>query len=116
MATHPKDEYRPSAGHNLYREMVRRWGRDRFPTITLQMLQAGSEMGELQGAWAKALDKAQQAVRASEAVEEARNDPRVRKELGDAGHALYGAATKLGIDLIDAMTEVMENETRKAAQ
>jgi NTP pyrophosphatase (non-canonical NTP hydrolase) len=107
---------RPSAGHLLYKEMLRKWKKDRFPTITLQVLQAGAETGELQGAWAKALDRAGRAVRGSEVLEEARHDPAVRKELGDAGLALYGVADKLGIDLIDAMAEVVEKETRRATE
>ena len=107
-------EHRPSAGHLLFREMLRKWGRDRFPTVTLQVLQAGAETGELQGAWAKALDR--QDVEPAERLEAARTDPKVAKELGDAGLALYGVASKLGIDLIDAMTEVVENETRRSTE
>jgi NTP pyrophosphatase (non-canonical NTP hydrolase) len=115
MPTHPSsksDGMMPSAGYLIWRQLLAKWGRDRFPTVTAQLLQLGSEVGELQGAWAKAIDNRD--VRASERVEAAMADPKVLKELGDAGLALYAVADKLGIDLLDAMITVMENETRKA--
>jgi NTP pyrophosphatase (non-canonical NTP hydrolase) len=111
MPTRPQDEkFRPSSGHLLWQRLLQKHKRDRFPTVSLNLLQLGSEVGELQGAWAKALDR--QDVEPVERLEAARTDPKVLKELGDAGLALYAVASKLGIDLIDAMAQVAANETR----
>ena len=83
------------SGHDLARELIAKHGTDRYPTVDAQALKALEELGELAGAILKGHSR--------EAV---------AKEYADAGLALYALGDKLGIDLDQAMSEVVQGETR----
>jgi hypothetical protein len=108
----PKCTFGPERyGHDLVREIIAKHGRDRFPSVSSNLLQLGSEVGELMGAYVKALNDI--SVPVPKRWVAARGDLKVRKELADTGLSLYEVANKLGINLIEAMAEVVENETRR---
>ncbi len=94
-----------SLGHQLWSEIIAKHGRDRCPTAAGQALWACGEMGELGQAIAKAVDAGYDPARLGEVAA-------VRKEFGDAGLALYGLEGKLGLNLVNEMANVVNEETR----
>lgn len=93
-----------AAGHKLAREIIRKHGVDRYPAAARQAIKVLEEVGEL------LVEIGHQEGGASLAVVSA-----IRKEYGDAGLALHALGDKLGLDLDECMTEVVENETRRFA-
>jgi NTP pyrophosphatase (non-canonical NTP hydrolase) len=88
----------PTDGHELANEIIRKHGIDRYPHPNDQALKLAAEVGELADEVLK---------RAAEG-----NLDKVRKEYGDAGLALYELGSKLGIDLLSCMQQVIADETR----
>lgn len=86
------------AGHGLHREIVAKYGVDRYPTAELCALKLVEELGEL--------------VKEILRTEPAEN---LAKEYGDVGLTLYGLGNYLGLSLADAMHDVVSNEERKFA-
>lgn len=84
-----------SDGHELGRAIIAKHGIDRTPTIDTQALKLVEELGELVGAILKK-----------------RGFAAVRKEYGDVGLCLHNLGNKLGLDLLDCMTAVVNGETR----
>lgn len=95
----------PVNGHGLWEAIVAKHGVDRCPTVEGQALWACGELGELGQAIQKALF-------AGHDPQNLGLVPAVRKELADAGLALYGVAVKLGLDLNAEMMRVVDEETR----
>jgi len=86
-------------GHELARQIIDKHGIDRYPDKYLQALKVMEEIGELTGELLKNPD-----------------GPGVLKEYADVGLALYALGNKLGIDLDDAMRQVIGGETRTFAK
>jgi NTP pyrophosphatase (non-canonical NTP hydrolase) len=101
-------------GHHLARDLIARHGTDRYPLIPDQALKVAAEVGELADAILKHRSRHDGCPRdlLHGAISEC---PHVRKEYADAGLALYELGTKLGLDLIACMAEVVEGETRTFA-
>lgn len=95
----------PMDGAALWRAIVLRHGADRCPGVLGQAAWTAGEVGELLQAIQKALFAGCDPARLS-------GIDAVRKELGDAGLALYGVASKLGVDLLGEMAVVVHRETR----
>ena len=88
-----------SDGHHLSRRQIAKHGRDRYPTREKQLKKLAEELTEL----ALALGHAPAIGGA---------DPEVRREYADAGLALHALGDKLGLDLIECMRELVENDAR----
>ena len=89
-------------GHDLAREIIRKHGRDRYPTADLNLLKLVEEVGELAAA----------ALEFGDDPSDESYD-HLRKEYGDAGIALHALGDKLGLNLLDEMHDVVMKETRR---
>lgn len=96
-------------GHDLATRLIAKHGTDRYPQPTEQALKVAAEVGELADAILKHpfLRDAHGAHLGNTAACD-----HIRKEYADAGLALYELGTKLGLDLMACMAEVVERETR----
>lgn len=92
---------KPSRGHVLARRQIARHGRDRYPAVPSAWRKLGEEMGELGEALISYAHAGTPEHRA-----------RIEAEYGDVGLSLHNLGDKLGLDLIRAMTAVVENDTR----
>jgi NTP pyrophosphatase (non-canonical NTP hydrolase) len=97
-------------GHELARQIIVRHGVDRYPEPHLQALKVLEELGELAGEILKATDWNGPYRLPADAAR-----AKIRKEYGDAGLALYALGNKLGLDLGECMTAVVDGETRTFA-
>jgi NTP pyrophosphatase (non-canonical NTP hydrolase) len=86
-------------GHDLAKEIIRKHGVDRYPTIELKLLKLVTEVGELVDAHMKPGKDV--------------ND--FAKEYGDVGLTLYHIGNTLYLNLEDEMLNVVNKETRKFA-
>lgn len=98
-------------GHDLATRLIAKHGTDRCPLITSQALKACAEFGELADAILKHGSLHDGCPRDAY-FGQINECPKVRKEYADAGLALYELGTKLGLDLMACMAEVVERETR----
>lgn len=92
------------SGHELSRRQIAGHGTDRYPFPAAQyakVLGEAGELGEAMMKWFSGSDPVQFA--------------RVRAEYADVGLALYALGDKLGIDLISAMRELVDADTRTFA-
>lgn len=90
-----------ASGHDLSRRQIAGHGTDRYPFPAAQyakVLDEAGELGEAMMEWFSGSDPVQFA--------------RVRAEYADVGLALYALGDKLGIDLIGAMRELVDADTR----
>ena len=85
------------SGHALAREIIAKYGVDRYPTTELSVIKLAEEFGELAGAILLGDDAA------------------IRKEYGDVGISLHLLGDKLNLDLEAEMTAVVDSETRRFA-
>jgi NTP pyrophosphatase (non-canonical NTP hydrolase) len=85
------------SGHDLVREIIAKHGVDRYPDTQLILLKLMEEIGELARAY----------LRESPVGED------FRKEYADVGLTLYALGNWLGLDLIEEMQRVVDNETRR---
>jgi hypothetical protein len=106
-----------SPGHQLAREQIARHGKDRYPTVGAQYSKVLDELGELGEALMSRL--AVQHVPHGGGTSEGcpgcfadAEEQHVRAEYADVGLALHALGDKLGIDLIEAMTELVAGDTR----
>ena len=90
------------AGHELAAEIIAKHGADRYPDADRNLLKLVSEVGELADA---ALDYG--ADGSTESWEH------LRKEYADVGLTLYALGSKLGLNLIEEMQQVVDSETRR---
>jgi len=95
---------RMSDGHHLSRQQITQHGRDRYPSVEAQALKVAAELGELIG-------EIQTPIWESGSPA---GDPmeKIRKEYADVGLALHALGDKLGLDLIECMRELVDNDTR----
>lgn len=94
----------PVNGHDLGREIIRKHGVDRFPSVSSNYRHLADELGELGEAlmlWHETRGEDPEVA------------ARVRKEYGDVGLTLYTLGDKLLLDLGTCMTEVVQGETRR---
>jgi phosphoribosyl-ATP pyrophosphohydrolase len=85
-------------GHQLSRNQIARHGVDRYPAVKQQLEKVAGELIEL----AMAIGQ--------------EDRTRIRAEYADVGLALYALGSKLGLDLIECMTELVEADTRDFRQ
>lgn len=83
-----------TSGHDLARQQIARHGRDRYPTLLLQLNKVIAECTEL----AEAID--------------AMDRGRMRMEYADVGLALFELGNKLGLDLGECMTALVAADNR----
>lgn len=103
-------------GHQIAAGQLAKHGRDRYPDPQQQALKVCAEAGELGDAILKACTHWQRASDGSRAELVAAHDrlmERVRAEYADTGLALFELGNKLGIDLIEAMRELVAADGRK---
>ena len=93
-------------GHELAREIIAKHGADRYPTPELALLKLMEELGELTSALLEH-------IRHNGSTDWADTCPEVCKEYGDVGLTLHGLGNLLGLDLVNEMRKVVENETRR---
>jgi NTP pyrophosphatase (non-canonical NTP hydrolase) len=84
--------------HELARRQIAKHGRDRYPSVTSQMLKFVAETGEL----ASEIQKGGFAA----------PSPALRREYADVGLSLAELGNKLGLDLAGCMAVVVENDER----
>lgn len=101
----------PETGHDLATRLIARHGTDRYPQAVDQALKLAEETGELAGAILKHRSR-HDGCPAGLLHGAMRECDHIRKEYADAGLALYELGTKLGLDLMACMAEVVERETR----
>ena len=97
------------SGHELSRAQIAKHGKDRYPTAGAQyskVLDEAGELGEALIAFAGGAFSLTEAEDLSLAV---------GKELADVGLALYALGDKLGLDLIDAMRDLVSQDSRTFA-
>lgn len=94
-----------SPGHHLSRQQIARHGRDRYPTRLQQAAKVIDEASELLTALVEHIEIHGQVHHPSDCSH-------LRGEYADAGLALYALGDKLGLDLIDCMQELVEQDTR----
>jgi NTP pyrophosphatase (non-canonical NTP hydrolase) len=99
------------SGHSLARRLIARHGMDRYPYIPEQALKVAAEVGELADAILKH-QTMHDGCPSDQLFGAVRECDHIRKEYADAGLALYELGTKLGLDLMACMAEVVERETR----
>lgn len=87
------------SNHELARQLISKHGVDRYPTVHAQALKVLGELGEL-----------------AEAILKGHAPEKVAKEYADTGLALYALGDKLGLDLDEAMRDVVEHEDRRFAK
>jgi NTP pyrophosphatase (non-canonical NTP hydrolase) len=98
-----------SLGHILARELIRKHGVDRYPTVPAQFSKLLDEIGELSEAL---IIHGPGACPQHETAHTLAVCEKVRKEFADVGLSLYALGDKLGLDLIREMADVVEHETR----
>ncbi len=91
--------YTVTDGHALVREIIRKHGVNRYPTIEQQLLKLTTEVGELIDAYQK--------------PDKDVND--FAKEYGDVGLTLYQVGNTMYLNLEEEMLNVVNKETRKFA-
>lgn len=102
-------------GHKLAREQIRIHGKDRYPTPGAQYAKVLDELGEM----AEAMIIHGRGGHGHGKCQRTGHDhllsgcPEIRAEYADVGLALYELGNKLGIDLIEAMAEVVTSDTRR---
>lgn len=84
-------------GHDLAKELIRKHGVDRYPTVELSLLKLTEEIGELVQAWLK--------------PDKDIND--FAKEYADVGLALHELGNKTYLNLLDEMLTMVNNDNRK---
>lgn len=102
-----------SEGHALSALQIGRHGRDRYPTAKSNAEKALAEVAELVGAISE-----HQRLHFNDIEGELHpmsECPEIRREYADAGLALYalGAPSKLGLDLVDVMQELVDSDVRR---
>lgn len=98
----------PSEGHVLSARQIAGHGKDRYPTPKAQAEKVIIEAAELLGAITE-----HQNSRTHQRNHGLGECVLVRGELADAALALYALGTKLGIDVIDAMRELVDGDQRR---
>lgn len=86
-------------GHDLAKEIIRKHGVDRYPTLEGKLLKLATEVGELIDAYQK--------------PDKDVND--FAKEYGDVGLTLHEIGNAMYLNLYDEMLTVVNNDTRKFA-
>lgn len=86
-----------TSGHQLAREIIKKHGVDRYPTIEQKLLKLVTEVGELVDAYMKPGKDV--------------ND--FAKEYADVGLTLYHIGNAMCLNLEDEMRSIVINETRK---
>lgn len=81
----------------LARQQLARHGVDRYPTMARQYMKLVTEVGEL----------------GDELLAPTRNVDRLRAEAADVAISLYHLCAKLGVDLDDAIFELVANDERR---
>ena len=99
------------SGHELATRLIAKHGTDRYPQVPDQALKVAAEVGELADAILKHRTRHDGCAGDLLAADIA-ECPHVRKEYADSGLALYRLGTRLGLDLMACMAEVVEKETR----
>jgi NTP pyrophosphatase (non-canonical NTP hydrolase) len=100
----------PSEGHALSARQIAGHGRDRYPTPKAQAEKVIIEAAELLGAITE-----HQNSRTHQRNHGLADCVLVRSELADTALALYALGTKLNIDVIDAMRDLVDADTRRFA-
>lgn len=90
-----------SDGHELAKRQITKHGKDRYPSPVLQFYKVLDELRELGVALERS--RCSYVVVATESV---------RGEYADVGLALYELGNKLGINLIDEMSRLVEADDR----
>lgn len=101
--------------HTLARELLRKHGRDRYPTIELNGAKVCAEAGELMDAILHhhTGNHGGHIGRCHDQGHEVAHS--IRHEIADTCVSLHLLADKLGINLVEAMADLVEHETRSFA-
>jgi NTP pyrophosphatase (non-canonical NTP hydrolase) len=96
----PAPARRARSGHELARMQISRHGMDRYPDVPAQLLKLMAELGEL-------AEEIANHHRPLEGVAD-----RIRREYADVGLSYYELGSKLRLNAIECMTEVVDGDER----